>query len=304
MTVLVSIAALLAAQNAEAFWPLQATAPGTNSRSNVWHSMFNVPPFEEARTLPLGVLGARTWVEGAWGDFREEDEGGRSTWEELLLEEHVQIDYGIWPRWQAGLRLTAGSMKEQRSHSIAAFHDGALVTEDLKTGFAASSAVLRAKYADVWSDGFDWGVLAEVKVPLDDKRSPMSAGTVDVAFSLQGTQLVADAVWVHVNVGFVAPLGDTGLFATDDDPNVFFTYALGAAYRMEPWLTLFLQGEGNSSAFRRFKEIDHSVAAFSVGARADVGGGFSLDVAGGRGIDEFSTNAFVSVGLNLALRPR
>lgn len=267
------MAALILIAMAQGDSSLWADAPGAHSRNNVWHTTVNVPPFEEARVAPPGTLAARVWFDASRGDFRESDEGGRSTWENLAVEELLQVDYGLAPGWQAGLRLSSGSVRERRSTDVTVFDGGALVTHDLEGAFEVGSLVLRGKFAAAWQDFGDWAVLAEVKVPLGGRRNVLDAGTVDVGLALCATKRLEDGFAIHAQVGLVAPLGETEFFTTDEDPSIAFTYAIGVTWRAYRSLTIFAQGEGNTGAFRMFKEIDHSVATAGMGARLDLGNG-------------------------------
>jgi hypothetical protein len=288
----------------DAVWDSLRDSPGAHSRNNVWATGINVPPFEGSTVVPVGALVVRGWVDGTEADFSDDHDGGESSWQTLWFEGGLQADYGVIPNFQVGLRLSAGTLKEQRGHEITLFDAGEQVTRNVDDGFTLESAVVRVKYANRFQDYFDFNILVEAKAPLGDDDNGANSDTFDFGFQVGAAREVVPGLTIHAAFGVVAPSGETEYFTRDGDPRIFYTWAFGATFRASDAVSLVVQTEGNTSPWTHLDVIAQTMMTAGFGVRWRIFPPLILDAHAGWGLEDVATDWYATVGVTYSLQLR
>ncbi|MBI2933736.1 MAG: hypothetical protein HYY16_18995 [Planctomycetes bacterium] len=268
-------------------WPYFAVAPYRHLRAGAWQSLMGTPPFEEALVMPQGFWRARGWMELLTADFTDVGGGGTSRWFTSSHQEVFEVDYSLTDTLMTGLRISAGELFEEEGQLLRVFQDGRQIVRSAQRDVDLDTLTARAKYAADWGL-CDAGILVEVKIPLADESSMLSAQTIDFGVVGLVTKQMG-SVTLHGNLGLVIPTGDPEVFQTGyDEVNSYLTGAVGLAWAMSDWLNLGVQLEGNSSAFLDIAVLDEPVLTMTGRGHIRLTDRMFLAGSLGRGVTELS----------------
>ncbi len=279
-------------------WPYLALAPYPSPRNNCWTGLLNTPPLEEALVLPPGTWLVRGMVDISSADWSSDDLGGESAFKAAFLTESLQVDYGITDQLLAGLRFATGELGQGGDDPIRVWEDGRQVVPSGDRSFTMEGLVGRVKFTG--TAGFaDFGVLAEIKVPLADEEDFLTSGSIDV-----GVSGIVTRRWrgfaVTLNAGVVFPVGDAELFSDHDKLDPYFHGGLAAAVEVHRTLTIMAQFEFNTSPFGELSALeDLRVMVLSAGARYRLTQSAFLSGSIGTGLGEDSGGLLLSSGLDV-----
>jgi len=272
----------------EDLWPMYELAPLASTRGNVWNGLLEAPPFEDAHTIKGGTWNARGRLELSQGSFSDDGGGGPSVWDASLAEESLQVDYGVGDEFQAGLRLVLSQLLENNSKPITLFENSTQIVPTEHRHWFPSEIVLRGKYAHEFGR-FSLGALLEAKIPVASSDDLTTSGTFDVA--LAGLMTYRAHPWAfHVNLGFVLPMGSSGLFNPDEDPNPFITFSVGGALEVSERFAVIAQLEGNTSGWTDIAVLDLMAFTAMGGIRWKVGDAVFLTAGVQAGFTELSAD--------------
>jgi hypothetical protein len=279
-------------------WPYLAMGPYRSPRNNGWSGLLNTPPLEEALVLPPGAWLARAMVDISSSNWSSSEEGGESSFNASYLTQSLEVDYGLSEQFLVGLRLTTGELGQGGDNLIRVWEGGRQVVPSGERSFAMESLVARGKFSG--SAGFaDFGVLAEIKVPLAGDEDFLTTDSIDLGFSGILTKRWKDFT-LTLNAGLVFPIGDAGLFTEGDGLDPYFHGGLAAAVRVHDRLALLGQFEFNTGAFGELAVLDGlTVMTVSAGARYKLTPGAFLSGQLGTGLSDESGGLFLSSGIDI-----
>lgn len=279
-------------------WPYLAMGPYHGPRNNCWSGLLNTPPLEEALVLPPGAWLGRVMLDISSADWSSSGEGGESSFNAAYVTQSLEVDYGLSDQLMAGLRLTTGELGQGGDNLIRVWEGGRQVVPTGERAFGFESLVARGKFTG--SAGFaDFGLLAEVKFPLAKEEDFLSTASIDIGLSGILTKRWKD-VTVTLNLGFVFPAGDAGLFNEGDGLDPYFHGGLAAALKVHETLALLAQFEFNTGAFGELQALDGlTVMTVSAGARYRLTKAAFLSGQLGTGLSEESGGLFLSSGLDV-----
>ena len=278
-------------------WSAFAMGPHESSRANGWHALINVPPLEAASVVPRMKYEVGFRLDTASVDFSDNSAGGPTVWHTTSVLETIMVDYGLADRLEVGLRLGLGQVGEGSSDDITVFENGRQIVPTGTRQFGTESLVGRAKYA-VPTRFADLGILTELKIPLANEDDYLTSQTVDWGVSGLLTKRW-DRFQVHVNAGFLLPLGDSKLFLDNDTLDPVIHGGLAAGFLLADTLSAFGQLEFNTSAFGDVGVLDANVMTVLFGGRYRAGPALFVEGAAGFGLTDESGDLILSTSVHV-----
>ncbi len=309
MIVPLMLAALFATEgtNAEQYrqnqrpspWSHFATNPFPTGRNHAWHSLVHVPSLESAGPILPEFGHARLSLELASSEFEDDSQGGPTRWNADLVQETLEVNYGV-DRWiLLGARLTSGKIAGDRGELITVFDNGLQIVPNGTRHLSLDTFVARGKIV-LDEDFTDFGLLAEVKVPLADEKTLLTSQTVDLAISGLMTANL-DPFVLTINVGVTIPFGDAEIFVNKTydelDPVVHGGAALMVA--LSKSFAVGAQVEASTSPFAEVTLLDERATGAYVTGRYHIEKNAFVSAVAGRGFGEMGSDLTAAVSLDV-----
>ena len=280
-------------------WELYRWQPYPSPRNNTFHSLINIPPMESSATLPEFTFAFRSSFDYDTANVRKTSEGGLTQYNAYHHSESSQFDYGVNPLIQVGFRLTGGEVRATSSTRVTAFESGTQIVRRGDREYNLESLVLRGKVHHDLFTFMETGLLAEIKLPLDNRYDFLTASTVDFGLSLLATKKW-EYLALNVNVGGVFPIGSADdIFRANDEFGAVLAFGAGLVYSRRRF-AVGVQIEGNTSPFKDISVLRNPVAQMIGHGKFELNRNLYVGVAVGTGLTKWSTDFYVSGGLTFA----
>lgn len=278
-------------------WETYKTAPYRTGRNNVWTSLVNIPSLEDATPLPekmwIGLIG----IELVSADFSDTSGGGTTRWDATLVQEIFEADYGYSENIQLGVRLTTGELTENSSTPVTVYDNGNQIIPNGSRGLGVESLVFRGKITGEY-DFADAGLLAELKLPIAGEEDLVTTDSMDLGISGLVSRELSDVLTGTVNLGFVLPIGDAGVFTNSsyDDLSLVIHGGGAISYTASPTIVLVFQLEGNTSPFGEVAALDQTPIGAYISGRYRMTDTSFLGVVVGTGFGDLGAD--LTLGLS------
>lgn len=288
-------------------WERFAVQPFRSTRNAAGHGLVHLPSLEDAATYP-----ADTWHAEATFDFTPVSLSvGPSNWEVTRLEAIFGVDYAPLDFLQVGMKIVTAELRARGNSALVLFENNNQIIPTGSRTPGVASILLRGKVA--WEDlfpGVSLGGLGEIKIPVADQENYLSSGTIDFALAGLLSAQFSEEWAAHVNLGFVMPFGDAGLFldsgntpglpATNDLATVV-SFAAGAIWRVLPRFSAGAQLEYNSSPFQNVSVFDEPGTMFLLFGRGEMDHYAFFSFALGMGFGDVGADLYFSLAFDFTL---
>jgi hypothetical protein len=287
-------------------WNYHRFQPHPFLRRNTYLAWMQQPRFEGAMTHPTGRFVLRTSLDFAAADFSESaDGGGPSNYNGRLLEQTVQLDYGLSDWLQVGGRLVSGQLRSANSDRMTLYQDGAQIIHRGDRGWNVESLTLRLKGAYPVQSDLHIGGLAELKIPLfASSRDYLTGRQVDLGISGQLSYYFqhpsSGDFATHLQAGVVFPIGDPRLFRNGEDGTPFLFFAAGLAWAPHDYFSVGVQVEGQTSPWNELDVLESPAITFSGFTKVQINRNIYLDFGAGFGLTDLSADFQGSLGLTFS----
>jgi hypothetical protein len=279
------------------------TKPLRVAGANLFHMMFGFVPMEQAEVMEFGRLSFdyRTNFYSGKFDYTSSDYFIR--YDADFLENRFEVRYAFAEEWEGWISVDVSYLFEDEGDVIVVRQGEELIEEGIRhSGIGNFNLGLKKEIYRTGFEGvFSGGIVA--KVPLGwQKDNLLTSGGADFLISGYYTQPLGNFI-LHINTGFLFA-GEPIVFREQVRLKKPFILGLSCVYKFSEDVVGIAQFQGNQSIFR---DSDSSIAVFKgfvgsvhLGSRIRVGS-YMLEVSGGMGLNEKSSEYVFSIGFGLPL---
>jgi hypothetical protein len=283
--------------------------PLRTGRNNLFHSLFHIPAFEGARTLPEKTWLVESGVDVSWGNMNRGTYGyglylryDDNRYDEGFLE----VAHGFTEDIEARVDLTFGNLREG-NYDIYVTQEFTpyILPYDRRADLGNVILSLKTRPFRPYEAEPETGIASEIafKIPVaSNPKNLTTSGMPDLCAQLVGSldlrrYLYWPRIVGHVSVGATYPFGEI-VFDNDVNLRPILNFGLGACVQLHDLLAVVAQLEGNTSAFPDFNPLHPFVLNTHVGARALLGN-FIVEAGVGQGLSRTASTFTVTLCIGL-----